>query len=203
MAVGVYWENDWGAHDLDLSGLNIAGKIGWDASYKQGHGHLMYSGDYTDAPKGAVEYLYAQHGLSEPTLVKNNVFSGSANCEYKIIVGKGDNVDYDYMMNPNNLFVETKCQSVQRQTILGMLMPDGERQCFVILNFGAGQSRVSGNSAVSLTATKALYQQWSNPITFREMIQELGGEIVDQADAADYDFSLAKLQKDSFIKVFR
>lgn len=202
LAVGVYWENAWGARDLDLSGLNIGGKIGWNASYKQGYGQLMYSGDITDAPDGAVEYLYANDGLAAPTLVNNNVFAGSGNCEYKIIVGKGDKIDYDYMMNPNNLFVETKCQSVQRQTILGMLLPEVERMSFVLLNFGAGQSRVSGNTAVALTATQALYQQWGNPITFREIILELGGEIVKKAEMADYDFSLDKLQKDSFLKVF-
>jgi hypothetical protein len=203
LAVGVYWENKWGAHDLDLSGLNIGGKIGWNASYKQGKDELLYSGDITDAPNGAVEYLYAQNGLNEPTLVKNNVYSGEGNCEYKIIVGKGDQIDYNYMMNPNNLFVETKCQSVQRQTILGLIIPEKERQCFVILNFGAGASRVSGNSEISVTATKALFQQWNNPITFRELIKELGGEIVNKSEEADFDFTLNNLQKDSFINVFK
>ena len=57
----------------------------------------MYSGDITDAPSGAVEYLYANRGLKEPTLIKNNVFSGESNCQYKIIVGKGDHIDYDYI----------------------------------------------------------------------------------------------------------
>ena len=202
LAVGVYWENQWGAHDLDLSGLNIGGKIGWNSDYKQGEGYLMYSGDITDAPNGAVEYLYAQYGLNEPTLVKNNVYSGDGNCEYKIIVGKGDKLDYDYMMNPNNLFVEAKCQSVQRQTILGLLLPEKGRQCFVLLNFGAGQSRVSGNSEISILATKALYQQWSNPISFRELISELGVEIVSDKEKANYNFALEALQKDSFLKVF-
>lgn len=202
MAVGVYWENQWGAQDLDLSGLNIGGKIGWNASYKQGKGDLMYSGDITDASNGAVEYLYAKQGLSEPTLVKNNVYAGAGNCEYKIIIGKGDQVDYNYMMNPNNLFVETKCQSIQRQTILGILIPERKRQCFVILNFGAGASRVSGNSEISMLATKALYQQWSNPITFNFMIQELGGEIVGRIEDAEFNFSLDNLEKDSFLNVF-
>lgn len=202
LAVGVYWENSWGAQDLDLSGINIGGKIGWNADYKQGKGGLMYSGDITNAENGAVEYLHAQNGLAHPTLVKNNVYSGDNNCEYKIIVGKGDHISYDYMMNPYNLFVETKCQSVQKQTILGMLLPESDRQCFVLLNFGAGQSRVSGNSAVSHMATQALHQQWSNPITFREMIIELGGEVVSNIVDADFDFSLEKLEKDSFMKVF-
>ncbi|CAZ97387.1 hypothetical protein [Zobellia galactanivorans] len=203
LAVGIYWENDWGAHDLDLSGLNIGGKIGWNSDYKQGEGSLMYSGDITNAPNGAVEYLYAQNGLSEPTLVKNNVYTGEENCEYKIIVGKGDKIDYNYMMDPNNLFLETKCQSVQRQTILGMLIPEKERQCFVVLNIGAGASRVSGNSEISLLATKALFQQWSNPILFRDLILALGAEIVEKIEDADYNFSLDNLQKDSFIKLFQ
>lgn len=202
LAVGVYWENEWGAHDLDLSGLNIGGKIGWNAQYKMGDGHLLYSGDMTDAPNGAVEYLYAQGGLSAPTLIQNNVYSGAGNCEYKIIVGRGDQVDYNYMMNPNNLFLEARCQSVQRQTILGMMIPEMDRQCFVVLNMGAGETRVSGNSEVSQKATKALYQQWSNPLSFRELVIELGGEIVKDSSQADYDFSLDKLQKDSFTKVF-
>lgn len=202
LAVGIYWENQWGADDLDLSGLNIGGKIGWNASFKTSNAELMYSGDLTNAPNGAVEYLYAQHGLSEPTLVENNVYLGEGNCAYKIIVGKGDDIEYDYMMNPNNLFLETKCQSVQRQTILGMLMPEKNKQCFVLLNFGAGESRVSGNSEISLLATKALYQQWCNPISFNNIIAELGGEIVSSSKLSDYDFSLVQLQKDSFIRVF-
>ena len=95
MAVGIYWEDAWGARDLDLSGLNIAGKIGWNSDYNQGDGNLMYSGDITSAPNGAVEYLYANKGLKNPTLVQNNVYSGNNNCEYKIIVGKGDKINRD------------------------------------------------------------------------------------------------------------
>ncbi|MEL6560943.1 MAG: hypothetical protein AAFQ94_22300 [Bacteroidota bacterium] len=202
LAVGVYWENSWGAYDLDLSGLNIGGKVGWNSSYKQGKGVLMYSGDMTDAQNGAVEYLYAQNGLAAPTLINNNVFGGRPDCEYKIIVGKGDDVNYDYMMNPENLFVEAKSASVQRQSVLGMLIPEKNKQCFVLLNFGAGECRVSGNTEISDKATNALYQQWSNAITFNELVTELGGEIVKYATAADYDFSLDKLEKDSLMKVF-
>jgi hypothetical protein len=203
LAVGIYWENQWGAHDLDLSGLNLEGKVGWNSAYKQGDGALLYSGDMTNAPGGAVEYLYAKDGLSAPTLVLNNVFRGDVNCDYKIIVGKGDQVDYYFMMNPNHLFVEAKCQSVQRQSILGMLIPEEGKQAFVILNFGAGASRVSGNSDVALMATDALYQQWSNPLTLRTMLLAFGGEIVTEVENADYNLSLNNLQKDSFINIFK
>lgn len=202
LAVGVYWEDAWGARDLDLSGLNIGGKIGWNELYCQNQGELLYSGDITSAPEGAVEYLYANEGLKQPTLVMNNVFSGNDNSEYKIIIGKGDDVSQDYMMNPNNLFAEIKCSSVQKQTVLGMIMPQEPDQCFVLLNFGAGHSHVSGNSLVSDMATNALFQQWNNPLSFNDIVLALGAEIVENSEEADYDFSLDSLAKDSFLKIF-
>ena len=202
LAVGVYWENDWGASDLDLSGINIAGKVGWNSSYNQRSGSLMYSGDITNAPYGAVEYLYANNGLNYPTLVQNNVYWGSNECEYKIIIGKGDKVSENYMMNPNNLFAEVKCQSIQKQTILGIVIPKSDRQCFVLLNFGAGHARVSGSSEVSKIATKALYQQWNKPLSFNKIIKELGAVIVDNEDEAYLNYSLSSLEKDSFLKIF-
>lgn len=203
LAVGIYWEDAWGAHDLDLSGLNIAGKIGWNAAYNQDNGQLMYSGDMTSAPKGAVEYLYANQYLSTPTLVMNSVFSGDAHCGYKIVIGKGDDISYDYMMNPNQLFAEARCNSVQKQTILGMLLPEDGKQCFVLLNFGAGNAHVSGTSEVSTMATNALYQQWYEPISFNHLMKELGATITSEKRDADFDFSLENLEKDSFTKIFK
>lgn len=203
LAVGIYWEDQWGAHDLDLSGLNIAGKIGWNAAYNHDNGQLMYSGDMTSAPNGAVEYLYANKRLSTPTLVMNNVFSGDANCGYKIVIGKGDDISYDYMMNPNNLFAETRCNSVQKQMILGILLPKNGKQCFVLLNFGAGHSHISGNTEVSAMATSALYQQWYDSLSFNDLVKELGAEITTERAEADFDFSLERLEKESFMRIFK
>ena len=203
MAVGIYWEDKWGARDLDLSGINIGGKIGWNAEYNQNRGSLMYSGDITSAPRGAVEYLYANHGLDEPTLVMNNVFCGDEEAGYKIIVGKGDNINNNYMMDPNKLFVEVKCNSVQKQTVLGIFIPTGDRQSFVLLNFGAGQTRVSGYSTTTDIATRALYQQWHSALTLETVIRDLGAEILTEVEEADFDLSLDKLEKDTFTKIFQ
>ena len=202
MAVGMYWENAWGARDIDLHGLNLKGHVGWNSSYNQGEGALMYSGDITNAPNGAVEYLYAGKGLKDPTLVQINIFSGLDTCGYKIIVGKGDKMSREYMMDPNNLFMEVKVESIQKQNVLGLFLPKGEKQTFVILNFGAGTSRVSGNTNVSEITNKALQQQWENSYSFNELVEALGGEIVEERENSDYDFSLNTLEKDSFIRVF-
>lgn len=202
LAVGVYWENEWGARDIDLSGLNESGKVGWNSRYNQDEGSLMYSGDITSAPSGAVEYLYANKRLKEATLIQSNVYSGEDKSGYKIIVGRGDKVSKEYMMNPNNLFAEIKCNSVQKQTILGIITPKKDEQCFVLLNFGAGQVRVSGSNKWSVLATKALFQQWSKPLSFNKLVVALGAQIVDKREDADYDLSLDKLERDSFTKIF-
>lgn len=49
---GVYWKNDGGANDIDLSGVAVSGKVGWNSSYNSKG--LTYSGDMTDAKNGAV-----------------------------------------------------------------------------------------------------------------------------------------------------
>lgn len=198
LAIGVYWENNWGARDLDISSLNIGGKIGWNSEYKQ-NDELFYSGDITNAPNGAVEYIYAKL-LTDPTLILNNVFSGDSKCGYKIIVGSGDEVDRNYMMDPNKLILAEKCVSPQTQTMLGIIIPENNTQKFVILNIGSGSLHVSGNNKNSIMATKALFQQWQNPIYFNDLISMCGAELVEDPKEADFDFSLNLLEKDTFIK---
>ena len=209
LAAGIYWENSWGASDLDLSSINIGGKIGWNSSYNQNDGDLMFSGDITDARNGAVEYLYANKGLKYPTLVMNNVFSGSEKSGFKIVVGKGSDIDNEYMMNPNKLFVDIKTQSVQKQSIIGMFIPKKDKQTFVILNFGNGDLNVSNSSVLNNLSNKALFQQWSNALTINKLFVELGAELVKKSYYKEYndieeivDLSVNKLEKDTFISLF-
>ena len=203
LAVGIYWRNDWGARDHDLSGMSALGKVGWNARYSGRDGGLLYSGDITNAPNGAVEYLHARNKFDEPTIVMNNIYSGgSEDTGYKIIVGQGNDIDRKYMMDPNNLLMEVKTETVQRQMVLGLFLPEDNGQSFVILNFGAGSTQVSGYGETARIATQALYEQWRDPLMFNDLIALLGGEIVDNQLDADYNFSLDKLERDSFTKVF-
>ena len=208
LAVGIYWENSWGARDLDLSGLSAEGKTGWNAAYGRGGSGdgLMFSGDITDAPNGAVEYLYAQKGIPGPTLVLNNVFNGNPDSEFKIIVGKGADITKRFMMDPNNLFMEAKVKAVQTQSIIGILLPEGKQQSFALLNFGAGNTHVSGYNDTSTLARVALVQEWRNPLSFNAIVEALGAEIVDSLPSKKksdvIDLSLNSLEKDSFLRIF-
>lgn len=202
LAAGIYWEDSWGARDLDLSGLALD-KVGWNSSYK-GKG-LLYSGDITSAPEGAVEYLHAKNKIDHPTLVLNNVYSGKDDTGYKIIVGKGDKVSNNYMMDPNNLIFETTCQSVQKQTVLGMILPKTKKEemSFVLLNFGSGNARVSGGNKVSEIARKALFQQYRKPYSLNKLLKICGAKIVTKPKKKATDLSPNQLEKDTLINIFK
>lgn len=200
LAVGLYWENDWGARDIDISGLNIGGKVGWNSVYNQSD-NLLYSGDITNAPNGAVEYLHASGMNIPPTLLMANIYSGETDCGYKLIAGKGADISREYMMDPKSVMLEVKCQSVQKQNVVGMFLPEDKRIVFVVLNFGAGNVRVSGNSPLTSTATSALYHQWKDQLTLKSVCKELGATVTDKTKA-DIDLSLETLEKDTFIGMF-
>ena len=199
LVVGIYWEDEWGAMDLDLSAISISGdKIGWNRAYS--NKNLTYSGDITSAPNGAVEYLHAHQGLDQPYLVQNNVYCGQDNSGYKIIVGKGSKVSKSYIMNPNKVMLDVKTETPQRQTIVGLFLPElSNKQSFVLLNVGAGRLRISYGKSLGCSA---LYQQYKNPFNFTELLNLLQTRIVDNLEDADYDFSLKELNKDSFTNLF-
>jgi hypothetical protein len=202
LAVGIYWEDTWGASDLDLSGINMHGKTGWNSTYSQ-QGNLMFSGDITSAPNGAVEYMYANDGLEKSTILKVNVYRGEDNAGYKIIIGKGDAVSRKYMMNPNNLFAEIKTAAIQKETIIGIFLPKDKKQRFILMNLGAGNVQISSKSKNTEIAIEALYQEWRKPYNLKKMISVLGGKIVKEKEDADFDLSVDALQKDTFTKIFK
>lgn len=205
LAAGIYWENSWGANDLDLSALSINGKVGWDSSYSDDD--VTYSGDLTDARKGAVEYLLVDKKETiEPLLVMNNVYSGEADSGYKIVVGEGDDIDRKYMMNPNNVILDVKTNSVQKSTVVGLMMTEDDGlHSFTILNFGAGNAHVAGNNEVSTMAKDALYQQWKETVSFEDILKEIGFNVFKNKDSdidIHFDFAIDNLTKTSFIDIF-
>lgn len=82
---GMYWENDWGARDLDLSTIDMEGnRVGWgEISGYQDDG-IIYSGDLTDARNGAMEFMTSRnkdYGLFV------NIFSGETGSKMELVVG--------------------------------------------------------------------------------------------------------------------
>ena len=200
LAVGIYWENSWGARDLDLSAVDSNGEhVGWNGSRVKDE--LAHSGDITDAPEGAVEYLYAGKNMTIPHIVRNNVYSGSATTRFNIIVGEGDEVTNDYMMNPNNVILQAEATTTTAQQTLGVLLPQEDKQTFILAYDGSGNRQVTGRGEVTQLSLKALMQEAEYGLTFNTLIEELGGTIVTNKDEADHDLSLDNLTTTTFISL--
>lgn len=197
---GAYWENDWGANDLDLSALSLEGKVGWNSAYKSEG--LLYSGDITDAPNGATELLYTNTNLPSPALSILNIYSGQVGCKFKIIVGDASEISANYMFNPNELILEAETNMIGYQQILGIFLPEpNDMLSFVLVNAGFGSMGVSKDTVQSSNARSALFYQYAKPISFRKLLMDAGAILVNNGDDVDINLMPEQLQKDTFIKM--
>lgn len=203
LIVGIYWENSWGSRDIDLSATSLDSKIGWNSRWNSGN--IIYSGDVTNAPSGASEYLLIRDYIENPMIVNVNMFTGSDQSKYKIILSydeKADSIHSKYVIDPNKIILEETVVSPEKASILGFLdkhPKTGMHSVFTLLNFGAGSSRVSTSGGNKL---EALYQQYKSPESLNSLLKQLGATIVKTRKEADIDLSISNLDKDSLLRLF-
>jgi hypothetical protein len=89
--LGIYWRNDWGTRDFDLSYVGVDGtRVSWCQSYYDKNHNIIYSGDITNAPNGANEVLYFKDNNIPNGIVSINRFNGNAGSKYRIFFGKDE-----------------------------------------------------------------------------------------------------------------
>lgn len=85
---GVYWENAWGARDLDLSGVDPSGhRVGWGQFSGYTDPHIVFSGDVTHAEKGAMEFLTSKVTYKHTYGLFLNIFAGEVGAKAALVVG--------------------------------------------------------------------------------------------------------------------
>lgn len=200
LVAGIYWEDAWGANDLDLSGLTLDGKVGWNSSYIKGG--LMYSGDLTSAPNGAVEYLHANSDVDD-TLIMVNCYSGDHHDHsYNIIVADADDPTRQHMMNPENLILNERFTSKSGESITGLFSSRDGELVFALYPLCGGNARISGDDENSMIAQKAFLAEVENGLTINDLLVMIGAELVDKAEDADIDLSINKVEKSTFVELF-
>lgn len=203
LAVGIYWENGWGARDLDLSCITRNNKLGWNVRYHDSN--LTFSGDMTDATDGAVEFFHITGNLSEPFLIANNVYFGNNDAKYKIIIGDGPNIDEDYMMHPDSVkkVIDAKMHD-SAQSILGLISNSPETSLntkFVLLDLNSASVPVSKPGEIMSNYIDSLESQYRNSLNLPTLLVLCGAKIVFEKDDADYDFSLDNLSKGAILEL--
>ena len=189
---GIYWRNEWGAYDFDLSFINWKGvKVGWNEHYNTGV--TVYSGDLTDANPEASEIIYCKDICPDGTIMCNR-YDGAHGSRFRFFFGQEDIVDLKagYMVRPDSIAVSEDVTSDSAEKMLGIIC--GAR--IFLMDLGAGESRVSGASHPGekelIMARKAL-----SFIDLRELLLKAG---FTESETPDLD--LSSLTKDTLITLF-
>ena len=109
--IGIYWREEWGTRDFDLSLLDYNGyKIGWDGDFYLNN--VVYSGDMTMANPEASEVIYIKSDCPDG-MIKVNRYSGSANSKYMFMVAQSavSSLPRNYMVDPNTIKFQTEVTS--------------------------------------------------------------------------------------------
>ena len=88
ISAGIYWEDRWGARDLDLSAIDSNGhRIGWGQYSGYTGQEIVFSGDVTQAHDGAMEFMTASRAHPKTYALFVNIFAGEEGTKFALVVG--------------------------------------------------------------------------------------------------------------------
>lgn len=123
--IGIYWRNEWGAHDLDLHSTDISGShIGWNGDYCRSGEKVIFSGDMTDADPEATELDLFKGGLQD-SIFSVNCYNGRNNSEFDLVLARYDGTRFhmNYIIDPRMIDhrIHMKFPNNSRNMSLGFL----------------------------------------------------------------------------------
>ena len=192
----MYWEGS--RIDLDLRADAIGNSVGWNVGLRSRDRGLMHSGDITSAPHGATEFLYAR-SIDDIYAVKLNNYHGRKDCEFRIILGYGeeDKILPNYVIDPAKVLFQASAKMIQREMLVGLLVPSEEGVDFYLVDQGAGQARIGRSGERGEIAKQSLFAQFKTMLRSRDLLT-----VVERPELAEVDLSPEKLGKDSILSLF-
>lgn len=188
---GIYWRNEWGTHDFDLSMFDEFGrKYGWNADFYDRDEDIIFSGDMTDASPEATEMFHITGNVPDCTLFVNR-YNGDPDSQYRIFFGQDDCKGFgmNYMVDPNTITFEDMAVSTSKEQIVGHIA-NGKMYFFNL---------ASGNRTVSCIKNHGYMKaQCLAHIELQPILEAAGYEIVDK----DPDIDLSTPSKEMILKLF-
>jgi hypothetical protein len=174
---GIYWHDDWGARDLDLSTIDRSGqRTGWGAwsGYSKTN-PVTFSGDMTSAYKGAMEFMTStdvDYGLFV------NVFSGQTGAGFELVVGR-DGKDRWI----EDVVVREKSSLDSRGNVVGFV----NNNRFVVYQGRLNDNRWSVDNKASAVVARGTSEFW----TVSKLLDALRIDyVLDKADDVSYDHDM-------------
>jgi len=214
MIIGVNWKNlKEGRVDLDLKIQSASKMFGWDAAYRNQESSILFSGDITDAlgENGATElfYIKRQQGCDAYNIFLNffNMvdFDKGISVPFKIIIAKEEieDLDHNYMINPNNVLTVVNTSMKEQQIMLGLLVIKDAESRFYFSSVSLGKGRTLKNSTYVEHARKFLAHSFENTIGLEGILAQAGARITTEKEGCDIDLTPESLEKDTIINLLR
>lgn len=176
---GIYWHNDGGAYDLDLSTIDGDGnRTGWASlnGYSK-NAAVTFSGDVTDARNGAMEFMTSEkvnYGLFV------NIFRGNLNSEFELVIGTDNNKEDQWM---SDVKVREKAKLTGRGSIVGFV----KDRKFVVYQGLLNNNSWSSNDKSRAVVSRGNCEFW----TVSKLFHAVGIKFdVDKKDDVVYDYNL-------------
>ncbi len=136
---GMYWENSWGASDLDLSTIDAKGRrVGWGHRSGFDDKGIVYSGDVVNAHQGAMEFMTsrtADYGLFV------NIYTGEPGAKLELVVGSNRNTKEEWLETP---LIREKHTLDSRSCLLGFV----KGKTFVVYAGRLNDRNISGANPI-------------------------------------------------------
>ena len=202
--VGIYWREEWGTHDFDLSVLSLDGnKIGWNADYYSNNQDIVYSGDMTSARPEATEIMLFKKGAQDG-LVMVNRYNGRDGSKFRFFGGVEPNMNLkrNYIVDPNFIKFSADVVSDTTQQTLGLL----NMGRFYVMALGSGNSIVSAqkgstqNERYNASVLKA-----KSYLKLKDILPTAGFIDVDSVEELPKDaqiLDLTQISRDTLINLF-
>ena len=198
--IGVYWRNEWGTKDFDLSCIfNDGSKIGWNADFYNSNNPMsdlkhVFSGDMTNADPEATEvhFFTSKTGDYKPCVFYCNRYNGVSGSKFKLFFSQSDVIErvfnnpyrndyikyssskHCFMVNPSDVMFETMMTSNKQEQTLGVVCDN--KFCFTNMELTNSSVSSASNEEMILNI---VYSKISSRLSMNELINsahtKLGG----------------------------
>ena len=189
LSSGMYWKNEWGASDLDLSTIDLDGnRVGWGGRNAYEDKGILFSGDLTDARNGAMEFMTSKnmdYGLFL------NIYSGNTPSNMELVVGTRSQKNKHWM---DDVLIREKHTLSSRNSVIGFVR--GKQ--FIVYAGRLSNSRVSGDNPI-------VNESKVNPWTIARLFSCLNIKFDVDSDGQtkyDHDLSYSSFSFDKLEAVF-
>lgn len=204
--VGVYWRDEWGTRDYDLSMLTIEGdRFSWCDRYSSSSNNIVYSGDMTYADPEASEMFYIKKDIKKDMIVSVNKYSGDVKSQLKLYLGQENitKLERNYMVRPDSIRLSTMVDMNDiNQRCLGFFFVEAPGKVkFRVLNFKVPGGRVLTANDSTMAQIQYFKETADMYLDARQVFTDAGFVVSEIQADADYDF--IDLKKDSLISLMR